>query len=286
MVDKEYDSLLESFASNSKYDNEVSKSKCNEKFNNDKIISNVVKEETKFKKQLFNNIFKTITSLLVVAFFIFGMYFGYIDKHLEKVGCITNYNSQVNIESDTTQYGYSQEKDWSIENNIDTLYNIQPEIWETLTEEQKTNTIDNLKNIELYYLGVSTPTKLIVRDIGNNIAGQHYPSSNIIEIDKNHLINDSVYDVVNTICHECRHAFQYACVNAYQNTYDEYKNLVIFNDAKQFKDNYANYYEFSGFNETYDEYASQTIEADASEYAEQATNDYYSNLIPKYIESE
>lgn len=270
MENKKYSDLLESYMNDT---NDVNYK------NNHVSTSCKKKKEKKNTKHILKKIGNIILNLYFVFSIVLGLYTGLAKQFPEKA-----YKLTTTIESVFNKQNETQTHDWSVENNIGTLYNIQPEIWDTLTDDQKINTIDNLKNIELYYLGVSTPTKLIVKNIGNNIAGQHISILNIIEIDKNHLLNDSVYDVVNTICHECRHAFQNACVNAYENADDEYKNLIIFNNSRQFEDNYANYYEFNGFNETYDEYASQTIEADAFEYAEQATNDYYSNLIPKYVE--
>ena len=119
-------------------------------------------KEKKNAKHILKKIGNIVLNLYFVFSIVLGLYTGLAKQFPEKA-----YKLTATIESVFNKQNETQTHDWSVENNIGTLYNIQPEIWETLTDEQKINTIDNLKNIELYYLGVSTPTKLIVKNIGN-----------------------------------------------------------------------------------------------------------------------
>lgn len=283
MENKKYDDLLESFMTNANdvdhKSNNVSTSYKKEKpkayFSNE----NKEKKSTKYKLK---KIGIALLNLILVFFLVLELYGEFSAKYPEKIDGLTS-----TIESTFNKPNESQTHDWSVENNIDTLYNIQPEIWETLTDEQKINTIDNLMNMELYNLGVTSPVKLIVKNISGTALGKHHQNLNLIEIDKYHLLNDSVYDVVTTVCHECRHAYQYDCVIAYDDANRNFKNLEMYDNAEQFKENFANYIEFKWNEEdSYDQYASQIVESDASQYAAVQTDNYYYNLIPKYIESE
>lgn len=246
------------------------------------IFYNNKNKRKKAVKQVFKKLGTIIINIYMAVSVIFGLYIGFSHLYPEK-----EYELVCAIDNTINQINKTQDHNWSVENNVDTLYNIQPEIWDTLTYEQKVDTIENLMNMELYNLGVTSPVKLIVKNISGNTLGKHHQNLNIIEIDTYHLINDSVYDVVNTVCHECRHAYQYNCVIAYENTNSNYKNLEMYDNAEQFKENLANYIELKWNDEdSYDQYASQIVESDASQYAAVQTDNYYYNLIPKYIESE
>lgn len=273
MENKKYSDLLESYMNDA---NDVN-------YKNNHVSTFCKKQkEKKNAKHILKKIGNIILNLYFVFSIVLGLYTGLAKQFPEKA-----YKLTTTIESVFNKQNETQTHDWSVENNISTLYNIQPEIWETLTDEQKINTIDNLMNMELYNLGVISPVKLIVKNISGTALGKHHQNLNLIEIDKYHLLNDSVYYVVNTVCHECRHAYQYDCVIAYDNANSEFKNLDMYSDAKQFKENFANYIEFKWNDEnSYDQYASQIVESDASQYAAVQTDNYYYNLIPKYIESE
>lgn len=279
---EKYDDLLEYFMNNTNdvvhKGNNVSTSYKKEK---PKVYSSNENKEKRNAKFVLKKIGNIILNLYLVISIVLGIYTGFSAKFPEKA-----YKLTTTIESVFYKRNEIQTHDWSVENNIDTLYNIQPEIWNTLNYEQKVNTIDNLMNMELYNLGVTSPVKLIVKNISGTTLGNHYINLNIIEIDKYHLQNDSIYDVVNTVCHECRHAYQYNCVIAYEDSNSEFKNLEMYNNAKQFKENFANYNEYKPNDEdSYDKYASQIVESDASQYAAVQTDNYYYDLIPKYVES-
>lgn len=91
-------------------------------------------------------------------------------------------------------------------------------------------------------------------------------------------------DIVTTVCHKFRHAYQFACIEAYENTDEEFKALSMFDNAEKFLINENNYIVYDGSN--YDEYASQIMESDAFSYAYSVTQEYYSDLIPKYAEKQ
>lgn len=175
-----------------------------------------------------------------------------------------------------------QNADWSIEANPGTLYNMKPEVWDTLSYDERLRTIENVKNIELYYLGVPYEIDLVIRDLDGTTRGEYCNALKIISIDEDHFNNSSVKEIVQTVCHECRHAYQYACIEVYNNTDENYKELNMFDNSKKIMDSSLNYIEYNSEEDNYDEYSTQLVEADAFSYASQATEEYYSKLIPEY----
>ena len=178
-----------------------------------------------------------------------------------------------------------QNADWSIESNPDTLNKMKPQVWAALDATQKEEVVRNIIQIELYYMGVKTDVELVVQDMGGSTLGSYVELLHIIRIDRTHLLEDPVENVVNTICHECRHVYQHTCIDAYTQTDEQYQDLNMFDASKRFLSNALNYYDYDSDiddQDNYQAYYDQAMEADAFSYAAQATEEYYSELIPEY----
>ena len=92
-----------------------------------------------------------------------------------------------------------------------------------------------------------------------NELGGYNPTTNCIELNSNYLDNPDCEDLLNTILHESRHAFQGKCIENPESV--TVKNNVI----EVWKDNFQNYvspcYDFEA-------YENQEIEKDANYYAD------------------
>lgn len=170
--------------------------------------------------------------------------------------------------------------DLSEEAYSETLYNIKPEIWEMLSYDERLWTIENLKNIELNYLGVSKDILLVITELEDSTLGEY--SDNIIKIDEYYFNNSPIEEIVETVCHECRHAYQHACIEAYYDADESFQDLYMFTSTKIYADNWFNYIEYDAGKDNYDEYYNQPIESDSFSYASQRAQVYYSELIPEY----
>lgn len=183
----------------------------------------------------------------------------------------------------TTEAYASENNDWSIASNHDTLKCLKPEIWNELSYQDKFYVMYVIKNIEMYYFGISPDSypKLVSEDLPGDIQGQCCYDSGEIVIDSSHLAYDSVESVLATICHEARHWYQYTCRDLYEQTESEYQNLKIFNTTKEYINNFNNYVHVENSDdENYYDYYNQKVEVDARDYAQDTVEDYY-NIIER-----
>lgn len=288
-IKSNYDDLLESFMANSAkaYDGSPRKNNVN---------TQSEKDHTKNKYKAYNIETKQATGTTIssrkkkrktsaatkisVFLLVFALLFCLLDNNLDTI-TITYYKVKNNVDLSFSETD-TQNADWSIEANPGTLYNMKPEVWDMLSYDERFETLENIKNIEFYYLGVPYDVVILIRDLADYTLGEYSDVFKAISIDKEHFNNDPIEDIVNTLCHECRHAYQYACIEAYQNTDEKYKKLCIFNQSEQLLENSFNYVEYDEAKNNYDEYYTQVMEADSFNYAAQVTNEYYSKLIPEY----
>ena len=87
--------------------------------------------------------------------------------------------------------------------------------------------------------------------------------------------------MLQTLCHEAYHSYQYCLVEAYRAVDDEEKGLKIFSKAEKYDAEFENYKDAG---EDFFEYAAQECERDAREYSEEAVYEYY-NRIETVFES-
>lgn len=276
---KKYDDLLESFMLNSSCENELKKVQYTDRYKIYDIeihpVSETISSAKKCSKRKIFIVKKIFVFVLLVC-----LVLCFVIENLDTV-TLSFYKLQNSVISNFSETD-TQMESWSIEENTGTLYNMKPEIWKNLSYDERLQTIDNVKNIELYYHGVPFEVDLVINDIDDYTLGKYNHKSKTITIDTEHFNNSCVKDIVKTICHECRHAYQYACIEAYNDTDKKYKELNMFETSKELMANSLNYIKYNVEDENYYEYSTQLMERDAFSYSEQATEEYYSKLIPEY----
>ena len=55
-------------------------------------------------------------------------------------------------------------------------------------------------------------TEFQIDDLDGKTVGSFFPDLDTIAIDADHLSNDNFNDVLDTLAHECYHAYQYLCI--------------------------------------------------------------------------
>lgn len=168
--------------------------------------------------------------------------------------------------------------EWTIENNIDTVMKIKPDVWETLELNERLEVLSVLKNIEMRYLGINHEIYLSADNLNETTLGYYLHNEHKIVINIAHLKNSPVSEVVHTLAHECHHAYSQQQVEVYKIIPDEYKNMPMFYNAQVYENEYLNY--VSG-DKDYNKYAKQYCEAHANDYAKDAVKGYYV-AIAKY----
>lgn len=164
----------------------------------------------------------------------------------------------------------------TIGNNIDTILLLQEEEWANLTTQEKLDILQTVANIEAHYLGLPNELNVGAANFGESTLACYNDRTYTISIDLNHLENDSVYDVLDSCCHEAYHSYQHRLVDTYNAADENSKGLRIYRPAAQYGQEFSNYidgdYDFCS-------YYYQDCEIDARDYAEDAVYDYYDRIF-------
>lgn len=142
------------------------------------------------------------------------------------------------------------------------LANFDNENWNELNETQKLEVIDDFISILCEKMGVEEKPRLFLFENDENICGAYNNQTNTLELNRNIL--DKPKEVINTIAHETRHAYQYqrACTGETREDVLYAINFLNYVEPIQFEGNYVNF----------NEYQNQLIEAEARAFAKQFSN--------------
>lgn len=133
--------------------------------------------------------------------------------------------------------------------------------WNNATIEQRKDILRNyLAELSKIY-GVKVSSDINFRHLGPTTRGQYSNGSKQVTINEDYLSRADSYQIMQTMIHEMRHAYQYAAVE------DPDSYNVSAETIEQWKNNFApgNYY--SG--DDYSRYVSQPVEYDAKNFAKQ-----------------
>lgn len=163
----------------------------------------------------------------------------------------------------------------TISNNIDTVLLLQEEEWNDLTTQEKLDALQTVANIEAHYLGLPNELNVGAANLGEYTLACYNDRTHTISIDLNHLENGSVYDVLDSCCHEAYHSYQHRLVEAYKSADEQMKGLRIYKPAIKYGEEFSDY---SDGDYDYCSYYYQDCEMDARDYAEDAVDDYYRRI--------
>lgn len=136
------------------------------------------------------------------------------------------------------------------------------EKWNKFDETQKLEVIDDFISVLCEKMGVEEQPRLFLFEDDENFCGAYNNQSNTLELNRNIL--DNPKEVVNTIAHETRHAYQYqrACIG-------ETREDMLY--AINFL-NYIEPIQIDGYYVNFNEYQNQLIEAEARAFAKVFSN--------------
>lgn len=160
------------------------------------------------------------------------------------------------------------------ESNADTFDKLEQNTWDSLSATEKLDVLQVLCNAEKAKLGVKEPIYIKSKAFQSNLLGEFIATDNTILINAKHLEEDSSYSILTTVTHECYHSYERSLVKLYNSADEDQKNLMAFDRAKRYKEEFANYKD--GENEGY---YWQAVEVDAREYSEQAADEYKDKIL-------
>lgn len=179
------------------------------------------------------------------------------------------------IQSTVVATSSKELEEQTIENNIDSILLLQENLWEKLSAQKRLDVLQTVVNTERRYLGIPHELNVGVANLGEHTLGHYIEGTHEIIINLDHLMNDDASKVLESVCHEVRHGYQYCLVSVFENSPEDAKNLRLLKDAKSYAKEFSNYKE--GTRDYYD-YYNQKCEIDARAYAEEAVADYYQRI--------
>lgn len=165
----------------------------------------------------------------------------------------------------------SQPEGETISKNMEAVLLLQEDSWAKLDATERLNVMKVIADIEANYLGIPK-VSICTEVLDEHTFGHYNNSTRTITLNLSYLTTASARTMLTTVCHESYHAYQYRLVELYEGLKAEDKDLLLFNEAAQYRDEFANYVDGS---DNYYTYSRQWCEADSEEYAEDAVIDYY-----------
>lgn len=170
---------------------------------------------------------------------------------------------------------------WTVKNNTETVKLLKDEEWQKLDVDKKLDVLATVVNIENnYLLGGVHPLYIQSIKLEEDLLGTYCESDYIVTISADQLNNGAAEECLNTVLHECYHAYQYMQLEIYQMVPDEYKNMLMLYDASLYKDELGTI-----SSKDYETYITSQTEIKARKYAEAGVLSYY-KLIEKYTDEE
>lgn len=162
----------------------------------------------------------------------------------------------------------------TISKNMDIVLLLQEDEWSHLDVSNRLNVMKTIADIEANYLGIPE-LSVCTEVLEEHTMGHYNDSSKTITLNLSYLANADARTMLTTICHECYHAYQHRLVELYNELDSEDRGLLLFYEASQYRDEFANYIDGS---DNYYAYSRQWCETDSEEYAEDAVIDYYCRI--------
>lgn len=164
---------------------------------------------------------------------------------------------------------YSQDVEkFTLDNNMEIVSKGFNGEWEDLDIREKVEVLSTVAAIECNYLGIEKiPVK--TDTLSENVLGSYDDSKRLIMVNISYIDELTAEDWIKTICHEAFHSYQYELIRTMREASN--KNLLLFQEVRQYKYEFENY---TSGSKNPKEYASQAVEVNADLYADSAWIEY------------
>lgn len=158
--------------------------------------------------------------------------------------------------------------------NLSTIRLFDENEWTQLNDQEKANALQVIADIETHHLQIA-PVIVAICTIDGSAAGQYNSRDRIVEVDPEKHRGLRPTEFIETVLHECRHAYQSDCVGAVNWEDSETTNSFYYSQFRQWKNEFINPVLYEDDPEGYYQ---QSIERDARDYANVGIQDYYQCL--------
>lgn len=154
--------------------------------------------------------------------------------------------------------------------NLATIGLLEDSRWALLSRQEKINVLQVIADIETHHLNIA-PVSVIDCHLENRVIGAYDHAGREAQIDMAKHEGDDPLEYVNTILHECRHAYQHDCIDSLDWADPQVQTGLYYAQARRWQYEHANYVSSA---EDHDAYYNQAIEQDARAYAEEGVYVY------------
>jgi len=154
--------------------------------------------------------------------------------------------------------------------NLPTIRLLNNGSWEKMDVQEKLDTLQVIADIETHYLQIE-PVSVVSSHLENHILGCYDNANRTIKIDFDHHTKDDPMECLNTLLHECRHAFQHDCVQSLDWSSEPVLTDLYYAQARLWRQNFASY---TRGGHDYADYRNQAVEVDARAYADEVEDIY------------
>ncbi len=173
-----------------------------------------------------------------------------------------------------------EENQWRISNYIEKICDFEDERWNSLNISDRLDRLKIVANIECRYLGIDE-INVGSKPLGENVLGSYKYATKTISIDTEHLRTGKGSEVLNTLLHEVRHAYQEAAVEALKNVPEENYKLYMYRDAVYFKEGLDQYGK-----DIPEGYVINELEMDSRKYARESVKEYFEEIDKCLVKKE
>lgn len=149
--------------------------------------------------------------------------------------------------------------------NMETIQLLDEDKWNRLTVQDRVNVLQVIADIEANHMNIA-PVMVVNYHLSECTIGSYDHAKRQVQIDMEKHEGYEPLEYVNTILHECRHAYQHDCVDSLDWNSYEVQNGIYYAQARQWRYEHENYI---GLSVDRDAYYDQAIEKDARYYAEE-----------------
>jgi len=160
----------------------------------------------------------------------------------------------------------------TVGDNKELIRQFHDRAWKKLDREQRISLLQQVADAECSYLGLPYSLHVCHGKMERDSLRAYYLHKRFeVCINQDVIDNDSVERVLSTLFHEVFHAFEYAVVEAHDNTDPAYRNLRLYENAWIYA---AEFDHYIGGEEDFDAYSQQAVERDSNIYAQNRLQDY------------
>ena len=190
---------------------------------------------------------------------------------------ITTYNSNMKVESGRYLWDTDELFISSVSNGKITY--TYPSGNTRRTSCNYLNVLQTVANVEQRYLGLSNELNVGAANLREGLISYYYDQTHEIVIDIDSLMNDSSWQLLDSLTHEAFHSYEHRIVDAFNAADESIRKLRLFRNV----DSYASEFDdYTSGQEDFYHYYNQSCESDAREYAESAVSEY-KKRIDKYL---